>query len=109
MKSYFLFFFIYLVSHRSNNWLKIFLANITNGSKADFAFEGKVKLDFGSSHDFLSVHFLWKPLGRYLTGIVLGTLVSLFRIVWLLFDVEPYYLSPFWGKGGDFLEERVSL
>ena len=33
------------------------------------------------SHDSLSVHFLWKPFGRYLTGIVLGTLSSLFRIV----------------------------
>ena len=61
------------------------------------------------SHDSLFVHFLWKPFGRNLTGIVLGTLVSLFRIV-CFFSMSNLTISlPFEGKGGDFLEERVSL
>ena len=61
------------------------------------------------SHDSESVHFLWKPFWEVLDQNCIGNLGITISNRLLLFDVEPYYLSPFWDKGGDFLEERVSL
>ena len=58
------------------------------------------------SHDSLSVHFLWKPFGRYLTGIVLGILASLFRIV-CFFSMSNLTISlPFGIKVGTFLRRE---
>ena len=61
------------------------------------------------SHASLSLHFLWKPLGELLDRNCIGYLGIAILNRLLLFDVEPYNLSSFGGKGGDFLEERVSL